>query len=231
MPISWKVEKSWRRMTPAPIAGVDESGRGPWAGPVVACAIILAERFPLKYINDSKKLNETQRQDAFQRLVEHPGVCFAIGEASVEEIDRLNILRATFLAMERAVEGLKIRPDVVLVDGRDFPFFMRQGEAIIDGDTKVASIAAASILAKQTRDATMHKISHEYPSYGFSGHKGYGTAEHQAALLQYGPCPHHRRSFAPVRAALSGMEVATTGTTASILESTLKPESRPESVL
>ena len=202
MPLNWKTEKAWRLRGITRIAGVDEAGRGPWAGPVVACAVILPSNFPVRLLDDSKKLSEPKRHQAFVKLTSHPEVHYAVGEASVEEIDQLNILRATFLAMERALQGLRSRPEAVLVDGRDFPFFMTIGEAIIGGDGLVASIAAASILAKQTRDATMRKISSDYPHYGFDGHKGYGTREHHQALLQHGPCPHHRRSFAPIRALL-----------------------------
>jgi ribonuclease HII len=163
---------------------------------------MLPPKFPIKLLDDSKKLTPARRQVAYQRLVTHSEVRFGLGEASVAEIDRLNILKATFLAMERALAALVLQPDAILVDGRDFPFFMAQGEAIIDGDAQVASIAAASILAKETRDATMLRIAGEFPHYGFEAHKGYGTRQHHEALHQHGPCVHHRRSFAPVRALL-----------------------------
>ena len=197
--ISRNREKYWQRKGAAQMAGVDEAGRGPWAGPVVACAVILPGDFPIELLDDSKKLTPIRRRKAYDRLRGHPGVLSSLGEASVEEIDRLNILRATFLAMERALGGLSVRPDAVLVDGRDFPFFMTVGEAIIGGDAQVASIAAASILAKESRDDLMVELAREYPDYGFETHKGYGTREHQEALTRLGPCPIHRRSFAPIR--------------------------------
>lgn len=182
------------------VAGVDEAGRGPWAGPVVAAAVILPANFNCDSLNDSKKLTRARRQVVEQILRADARVHFAIGIASVGEIDQVNILQATFLAMRRALAQLSIAVDYVLVDGRDFPFAPIQGRAVIRGDSQVASIAAASILAKEHRDGIMRQLAQEYPHYGFDSHQGYGTARHHAALRKHGPCAAHRRSFAPVRA-------------------------------
>jgi len=184
-----------------PIAGVDESGRGPLAGPVVAAAVILNE--PIDGLNDSKKLSATQR-DALSGIIRERAAAWAIAEASVEEIDRLNILNATMLAMRRAIEGLGLRPARVLVDGNRLPDLTFgeasiDGEAIVGGDAKVASISAASILAKTHRDAMMLTLDQVYPQYGFARHKGYGTREHRANIERHGPCVAHRTSFAPMK--------------------------------
>jgi len=183
--------------TPGLIAGVDEAGRGPLAGPVVAAAVILDELKPIQGLADSKKLSEKRREKLFDEI-RAKALCFSIAEASVEEIDTLNILQATMLAMKRAVEGLRLKPHKVLVDGNRLPQLDILAEAIVQGDAKVPAISAASILAKVQRDrlcATMHQAQ---PQYGFDQHKGYGTQAHLDALTLHGASPWHRRSFAPV---------------------------------
>jgi ribonuclease HII len=183
---------------PGLVAGVDEAGRGPLAGPVVAAAVILDERKPIKGLNDSKLLTPLKRERLYVEI-HAKALCFCIAQASVEEIDALNILQATLLAMRRAVEGLRLRPNKVLVDGNRLPTLRMSAEAIIGGDAKVKSISAASILAKVHRDRLCQELHLQHPQYGFDGHKGYCTPEHLAALKLHGVCPHHRRSFAPVR--------------------------------
>ena len=183
------------------IAGVDEAGRGPLAGPVVAAAVILDELNPIKGLNDSKKLSPAVRERLFDEI-RAKALCCAIAQASVEEIDTLNILQATMLAMRRAVEGLRLRPGKVLVDGNRLPVLKIAAEAIVQGDAKVQAISAASILAKVYRDRLCLTLHEEHPHYGFDGHKGYPTPEHLAALRVHGACVHHRRSFAPVREVL-----------------------------
>jgi ribonuclease HII len=183
------------------IAGVDEAGRGPLAGPVVAAAVILDDLAPIKGLDDSKKLSPATRERLFDEI-RAKALCSAIAEASVEEIDRLNILQATMLAMRRAVEGLRLKPGKVLVDGNRLPVLRVAAEAIIQGDSKVQAISAASILAKVYRDRLCLVLHEQHPEYGFDGHKGYSTPEHLAALRVHGACAHHRRSFAPVREAL-----------------------------
>ncbi|MDP4300168.1 ribonuclease HII [Leptothrix discophora] len=185
---------------PGLIAGVDEAGRGPLAGPVVAAAVILDELQPIAGLADSKKLTARRRERLFDEIRARSLAC-CIAEASVEEIDRLNILQATLLAMRRAVEGLRLKPAKVLVDGNRVPVLRIPAEAIVQGDAKVAAISAASILAKVHRDRLCVDLDARYPAYGFAVHKGYPTAAHQAALQAHGPCPEHRRSFAPVREA------------------------------
>lgn len=189
---------------PGLIAGVDEAGRGPLAGPVVAAAVILDDLNPIAGLADSKKLSPQRRERLYDEI-RAKALCCAVAEASVEEIDRLNILQATLLAMRRAVEGLRLKPTKVLVDGNRLPSLPMLAEAIVKGDAKVAAISAASILAKVHRDRWCERFHAEYPAYGFDGHKGYGTAEHLAALQLHGPCPQHRRSFAPVRASLKAL--------------------------
>jgi ribonuclease HII len=179
------------------IAGVDEAGRGPLAGPVVAAAVILDDQNPIKGLNDSKKLSPLRREKLYDEI-RAKALCCAIGQASVEEIDEINILQATLLAMRRAVEGLRLKPAKVLVDGNRLPVLDVLAEAIVGGDAKVQAISAASILAKVTRDRWCQELDQRYPEYGFKGHKGYGTAEHLAALKAHGACPEHRKSFAPV---------------------------------
>jgi len=183
------------------IAGVDEAGRGPLAGPVVAAAVILDELKPIKGLDDSKKLSPATRERLFDEI-RAKALCCAIAEASVEEIDTLNILQATMLAMRRAVEGLRLKPGKVLVDGNRLPVLRIAAEAIIQGDTKVQAISAASILAKVHRDRLCLLLHEQHPHYGFDEHKGYPTPEHLAALRAHGACSHHRRSFAPVREVL-----------------------------
>lgn len=182
---------------PGLVAGVDEAGRGPLAGPVVAAAVILDELNPIAGLADSKKLTPLRRERLYDEI-RAKALCCAVAEASVEEIDRLNILQATMLAMRRAVDGLRLKPVKVLVDGNRLPPLDVLAEAIVKGDAKVPAISAASILAKVHRDRWCAEFHREYPQYGFDGHKGYGTAAHMAALRAHGACPQHRRSFSPV---------------------------------
>ena len=182
---------------PGLIAGVDEAGRGPLAGPVVAAAVILDDLKPIKGLNDSKKLTARQRERLYDEI-RAKALCCSVAQASAEEIDQLNILQATLLAMRRAVEGLRLRPAKVLVDGNRLPLLDVLAEAIVRGDATVPAISAASILAKVTRDRWCDALDAQYPHYGFAGHKGYGTAEHLAALQTHGACPQHRKTFAPV---------------------------------
>ena len=187
--------------TPGLIAGVDEAGRGPLAGPVVAAAVILDELKPIKGLDDSKKLTAKKRDQLYDEI-RAKAVCCVVAEASVEEIDRLNILQATMLAMRRAVEGLRLRPHLVLVDGNCLPVLSMRAQAIVKGDATVAAISAASILAKVHRDRWCQAFDLEYPDYGFAQHKGYGTTLHLAALQAHGACHQHRKSFRPVAAVL-----------------------------
>lgn len=179
------------------VAGVDEAGRGPLAGPVVAAAVILDERHPIKGLADSKKLTALRRERLFDEI-RAKALCCSIAEASVEEIDRLNILQATLVAMRRAVAGLRLKPNKVLVDGNRLPTLEVRAEAIVGGDALVPAISAASILAKVHRDRWCLTLDQQYPQYGFAQHKGYGTAAHLAALRAHGPCAQHRTSFRPV---------------------------------
>ena len=183
---------------PGLIAGVDEAGRGPLAGPVIAAAVILDERVPIRGLKDSKLLTPRRRERLFDEI-RAKALCCCIAQASVEEIDALNILQATLLAMRRAVEGLRLRPSKVLVDGNRLPALKMPAEAIVKGDVKVKAISAASILAKVHRDRLCLELHAQHPQYGFDGHKGYPTPAHLAALREHGVCPQHRRSFAPVR--------------------------------
>ncbi len=181
------------------IAGVDEAGRGPLAGPVVAAACILPPNCSIADINDSKQIPPSKRQRIYLELLNCKGLIYAIGIASHEEIDTHNIYRATQIAMRRAVEALTHQPDYLLVDGMPLPDLPMPHEKIIKGDMLSLSIAAASIIAKETRDAMMVAFHEQWPHYGFAKHKGYGTAEHLSAIEQHGPCPIHRRSFAPFK--------------------------------
>jgi ribonuclease HII len=183
--------------TPGLWAGVDEAGRGPLAGPVVAAAVILDDLQPIKGLADSKVLTALRREKLYDEI-RAKALCCSIAMATVEEIDSLNILQATLLAMRRAVEGLRLKPVKVLVDGNRLPTLSILAEAIVKGDARIPSISAASILAKVHRDRWCEQFHLEYPQYGFAGHKGYGTAEHLAALREHGACPQHRRSFSPV---------------------------------
>lgn len=184
------------------VAGVDEAGRGPLAGPVVAAAVALPQVFDGDGLNDSKKLSAAARRRWFDRLTNDAGVTWSIAEAAVEEIDSLNILRATWLAMRRAVEGLGLdcQRGRLLVDGRPVPGLPCEAEALVKGDGRSWSIAAASVLAKVHRDRLMLAAAERFPVYGFDRHKGYGTREHLLALERHGACELHRRSFAPVAA-------------------------------
>ena len=186
---------------PGLLAGVDEAGRGPLAGPVFAAAVILDDLHPIKGLADSKKLSP-KRRDVLYDEIRAKALCCCVAQASVEEIDRLNILQATLLAMRRAVEGLRLKPVKVWVDGNRLPVLDVRAEAIVQGDAKVPAISAASILAKVERDRWCQEIDGQFPAYGFARHKGYGTADHMQALREHGPTPWHRRSFAPVAAAL-----------------------------
>ncbi len=184
------------------ICGVDEAGRGPLAGPVYAAAVILNDARPIIGLNDSKKLSEKKRDKLALEIREH-ALAWAIATASVEEIDRINILRASLLAMKRAVEALSLTPHEVLVDGLHYPDTGLPSSAIVKGDSTVAAISAASILAKTARDAALLELHETYPHYGFAIHKGYPTAAHLSALREHGPCAEHRRSFGPVKALLT----------------------------
>lgn len=187
------------------VAGIDEAGRGPLAGPVYAAAAVIdrarAARKLLRMIDDSKKLSHEQREEAYEAMIASGVVQFAVAEASVEEIDRINILQATFLAMRRALQALSEQPEVVLVDGnRAPPQLGCRAETIVGGDAHSYSIAAASIFAKVARDRYMTKLAETFPGYGWESNRGYGSAQHLDALTLLGPTPHHRMSFAPLRA-------------------------------
>jgi ribonuclease HII len=189
----------WDR--PGLVAGVDEAGRGPLAGPVVAAAVILDDLHPIKGLGDSKVISPRRREALYDEIRAH-ALCCAIASASAEEIDRLNILQATLLAMRRAVEALRLLPHRVVVDGNRLPPLKMPVAAVVKGDALVPAISAASILAKVHRDRLCLDLHAQHPQYGFDTHKGYPTAEHLAALRQHGACPEHRRSYAPVRAVL-----------------------------
>jgi ribonuclease HII len=186
---------------PGLVAGVDEAGRGPLAGPVVAAAVILDDHKPIKGLADSKKLTALRREKLFDEI-RAKALCCSVALATVEEIDRLNILQATMLAMQRAVKGLRLKPAKVLVDGNRLPVLDVVAEAVVSGDALVQAISAASILAKVTRDRMLDELHAQHPLYGFDRHKGYGTAQHLAALREHGPLPAHRRSFSPVAQAM-----------------------------
>jgi ribonuclease HII len=190
------------------MAGVDEAGRGPLVGSVVAAAVILDDAAPIKGLNDSKKLSAAKRERLYDEI-QAKAICCSVAEATAEEIDRLNILQATMLAMQRAVIGLRLKPVKVWVDGNRLPKLDMLAEAVVGGDALIKSISAASILAKVTRDRQMDRLHEAFPQYGFDRHKGYGTADHLQALQQFGPLLEHRRSFAPVaraHALWQGME-------------------------
>ena len=185
------------------MAGVDEVGRGPLAGPVVAAAVILDPnpKRTIRGLNDSKLLTAEERERLDGEIRKH-AICISIASASVAEIDTLNILRAALLAMRRAVEGLSMQPQIVLVDGNQRPHLAMPVRTVVGGDAKVRAISAASIVAKVYRDRLCMQLHEEHPQYGFDSHKGYSTPEHLSALREHGACPHHRRSFAPVRSVL-----------------------------
>lgn len=187
---------------PGLVAGVDEAGRGPLAGPVVAAAVILDDRSPIKGLADSKLLTALRRERLYDEI-RAKALCCSVAQASVEEIDQFNILQATMLAMRRAVLGLRLKPTKVLVDGNRLPALDVLAEAIVSGDALVPCISAASILAKVTRDRLLCELHLQHPEYGFERHKGYGTAEHLRALQEHGALPMHRRTFAPVARVLS----------------------------
>jgi ribonuclease HII len=203
VPLVWEV--------PGLTAGVDEAGRGPLAGAVVAAAVILDDTNPIKGLADSKKLTALKRDKLYDEI-RAKALCVSVGEASVQEIDQLNILQATMLAMQRAVAGLRLKPTMVLVDGNRLPKLDVLAEAIVQGDAKVQAISAASIIAKVTRDRQCAELHAQYPQYGFDSHKGYGTAVHMAALQAHGATPAHRSSFAPVREAIAAQASARTTT-------------------
>lgn len=190
----WEIEKTWADRGFHAICGIDEAGRGPLAGPVCAAAVILPEGLEIPGLNDSKKLTDKKRRELFP-MIEEQALAYGIGWASQEEIDEVNILQATFLAMSRAVEQLNIRPDLALVDGNRAPTLDLPVETVVKGDSLSASIAAASVLAKVSRDDVMLRMAEEYPGYGFEVHKGYGTKAHYEALRTFGPTPIHRRTF------------------------------------
>ena len=176
------------------VCGVDEAGRGPLAGPVCAAAVILPPNTIIDGVNDSKKLSEKKREVLFD-VIKETAVSYCIAYASVEEIEIVNILNATMLAMKRAVEGLDVKADYAMIDGNRMPSLDIDSETIVKGDAKSMSIACASILAKVSRDRLLYEYAKEYPQYQFDKHKGYGTAAHREALIKYGPCPYHRMSF------------------------------------
>lgn len=189
-------------------AGVDEVGRGPLAGPVVAAAVILDPERPIEGLADSKKLSE-RRREALDARIRECALAWALGRCEPEEIDRMNILQASLEAMRRAVTALSPQPGHALIDGNRCPDLACTAEAIVKGDQTVAAISAASIIAKVARDREMVALDAQYPAYGFAGHKGYPTAAHLEALREHGPCPHHRRSFAPVRRLLEELREPT----------------------
>jgi len=201
MPTTMRLEKA----SPAPVCGVDEAGRGPWAGPVCAAAVILKPRRVPKGVDDSKKLTALKRQ-TLEVEIKEKAVAWGVGFASVEEIASLNILHATGLAMQRAVEAMGVAPAYALVDGNYRFKLPCEVKTVVGGDAISASIAAASILAKVARDRLMAQMDEVYPGYGFSGHKGYRAPVHAEALLRLGPCPLHRMAWGPVKLALMGKD-------------------------
>lgn len=180
------------------VCGVDEAGRGPLAGPVVAGAVILDPARPIAGLDDSKALSAKKREALYDLIVER-SIAYCVASASVEEIDTLNILQATMLAMRRAIEGLRVVPTLALIDGNRCPVLTVRSQPVIGGDALVSCISAASIIAKVTRDRMLLDLHRAFPAYGFDAHAGYGTRQHLAALREHGPCEHHRRTFAPVR--------------------------------
>lgn len=190
----WEIEDSFYTQGYKVICGVDEAGRGPLAGPVCAAAVILPEHLEIPGLTDSKKLTDKKRRDLFP-VIQERAIAFGIGFASEQEIDEINILQATFLAMRRAMEQLKVRPDLALIDGNRETDFSLPVRTVIKGDSLSLNIAAASVLAKVSRDDVMLRLAETYPAYGFDIHKGYGTRAHYEALEKFGPCPIHRKSF------------------------------------
>jgi ribonuclease HII len=202
MKCSLRFEKALRAGGCEVVAGMDESGRGPLAGPVVVAAVILPLKFRHRTLTDSKQLNAIQREEVYRELVSRADVCWSVSVAENEEIDRFNILQATHESMRRAVRALPIRPDHVLIDGLPVRAFPVPQTAIVAGDAQSYSIAAASVIAKVTRDRIMTSMDQRFPGYEFFRHKGYGTPVHLQRLRAYGPCAIHRRSFLPVQQAL-----------------------------
>ena len=190
----WEIEESCRAQGFGLICGVDEAGRGPLAGPVCAAAVILPHGLEIPGLTDSKKLSDKKRRELFP-IIQQEAIAYGIGLASREEIDEINILQATFLAMERALAALSVRPELALIDGNREKDFGLPVKTVVKGDSLSMNIAAASILAKVTRDDLMLELAKEYPQYGFDIHKGYGTRAHYDALREYGPCPIHRTTF------------------------------------
>ena len=190
----WEMERELHAEGVGLICGVDEAGRGPLAGPVCAAAVILPPEAELPGLNDSKKLSEKKREQLFPEI-QRLALAWSVAFASVEEIEERNILGATMLAMNRAISGLSLRPELALIDGNRNREIQVPSRCVVHGDARCASIAAASILAKVSRDRLMVELAREYPQYGFDRHKGYGTRAHYAALREYGPCPAHRPSF------------------------------------
>lgn len=197
-------QDAWQSGSTA-IAGVDEAGRGPLAGPVVAAACILPQGLFLPGVNDSKKLTAKQRAALFDLITHHPQIYFGIGIIDASTVDKVNIYQATILAMHQALDALSIRPDKLLVDGMNLSYCNIPAVKIIKGDSRSQSIAAASIIAKETRDALMFEYDRQWPYYGFGKHKGYGTAAHLAALAEYGPCSIHRTTFEPIKSSLCNL--------------------------
>ena len=190
----WEIERELHKEGVGLICGVDEAGRGPLAGPVCAAAVILPPEAELPGLNDSKKLSEKKREQLFPEI-QRLALAWSVAFASVEEIEERNILGATMLAMNRAISGLSLKPELALIDGNRNKEIEMPSRCVVHGDARCASIAAASILAKVSRDRLMVELSRDYPQYGFDRHKGYGTKAHYAALREYGPCPAHRPSF------------------------------------
>ncbi len=190
----WEIEDTLKEKGVGVICGVDEAGRGPLAGPVCAAAVILPEHLEIPGLNDSKKLTDKKRRELYP-IIKEQAIAYGIAFASEQEIDEINILQATFLAMKRAIAQLDGKADFALIDGNRETDFGMEVMTVVKGDSRSANIAAASILAKVTRDEYMEKLAQEYPEYGFEVHKGYGTKRHYAALTEYGMCPAHRRTF------------------------------------
>ncbi|MFA6916212.1 MAG: ribonuclease HII [Parachlamydiales bacterium] len=195
----YAMEENLRTQGYARIAGVDEAGRGPLAGPVVAAVCCMTKHVHIEGINDSKQVPAPLRARLYAKLISHSHIHYAIGMASVEEIDEINIYQATRLAMRRAVEGLSFTPDYLLIDGMALQELQIPNQGVIKGDTLSYSIAAASIIAKEHRDQLMREFSFQWPHYKFGKNKGYGTAEHLQAIAEHGPCPIHRKSFEPIK--------------------------------
>lgn len=202
----FSLEKEMRSSGHRLVAGIDEAGRGPLAGPVTAAAVILPEDFHHEWVNDSKKLSESRREKVYEDLIADERVIWAWALAEAEEIDKINILQATYVAMRRAVEALSMKPDVALVDGRPVQGLPVPHRGVIKGDTLSLSIAAASIIAKVERDRIMRAYAIKFPQYSFEKHKGYGTKVHLEGLRNYGPCAIHRKSFAPVAEASGAVQ-------------------------